>query len=76
MLRSGVLPSPVEMHIPDGFLSLGVSLVYSIIEDQYGNIQVESPANEATDRGTCVRLRLPAYEPETGNAAISQNQRS
>jgi len=27
MLRSGVLPIPVEMHIPDGFLSLGVSLV-------------------------------------------------
>jgi len=27
MLASSVLPSPVPMHIPDGFLSLGVSLV-------------------------------------------------
>lgn len=31
MLASPVLPSPVPMHIPDGFLSLGVSLVCWIL---------------------------------------------
>ena len=50
--------------------------MYSIIEEHYGNVQVDSPADADTGRGTCVRLRLPAYEPETGNIAISQNQRS
>jgi PAS domain S-box-containing protein len=61
---------------PNKGTGLGLSLVYSIIEEHYGNIQVDSPANADTGRGTCVRLRLPAYEPETGNIAISQNQRS
>ena len=61
---------------PNKGTGLGLSLVYSIIEEHYGNVQVESPANADTGRGTCVRLRLPAYEPETGTIAISQNQRS
>lgn len=54
---------------------LGLSLVYSIIEEHYGNIQVKSPANPATGLGTCVRLKLPAYEPETDNSAIRPNER-
>ncbi|MGO1462855.1 MAG: ATP-binding protein [Oleiphilaceae bacterium] len=54
---------------------LGLSLVYSIIEEHYGNIQVESPADPATGLGTCVRLKLPAYEPETENSAIRPNER-
>ncbi|WP_284709218.1 ATP-binding protein [Marinobacter sediminum] len=61
---------------PNKGTGLGLSLVYSIVEEHYGNIQVESPANPETGTGTCVRLRLPAYEPETGNTTVSQNQRS
>ncbi|MEE3168748.1 MAG: HAMP domain-containing sensor histidine kinase, partial [Pseudomonadota bacterium] len=61
---------------PNKGTGLGLSLVYSIIEEHYGNIQVESPADPHTGTGTCVRLRLPAYEPEKEIATISQNQRS
>jgi PAS domain S-box-containing protein len=63
---------------------LGLALVYSIVEEHYGNIQAQSPAygpaqiNAADGRnpGTCMRLKLPAYEPEDTPAAHSQNQRS
>ncbi|HEY9120466.1 MAG TPA: ATP-binding protein, partial [Marinobacter sp.] len=60
---------------PNKGTGLGLSLVYSIIEEHYGNIQVESPVNAELGRGTCVRMRLPAYEPDAGNT-ISQNQGS
>ena len=59
---------------------LGLALVYSIIEEHYGNIHAESPvtANGAGNHapGTCIRLKLPAYEPDDTPAAYSQNQRS
>ena len=61
---------------PNQGTGLGLSLVYSIIEEHYGNIQVDSPADPETGRGTCVRLRLPAYEPDTDTAGTNQNQRS
>jgi len=63
---------------PNKGTGLGLSLVYSIVEEHYGHIQVESPANPESGCGTCVRLRLPACEPEaeadTGNS--SPNERS
>jgi PAS domain S-box-containing protein len=59
---------------PNKGTGLGLSLVYSIVEEHYGNIQVESPVDSTTGTGTCVRLRLPAYEPETGNTIASQNE--
>ncbi len=61
---------------PNKGTGLGLSLVYSIIEEHYGNIQVESPANPETGKGTRFRLRLPAFEPKTGTATNSQNERS
>ena len=61
---------------PNKGTGLGLSLVYSIIEEHYGNIQVESPANPETGLGTCVRLRLPAYEPDTDSGYSSPNERS
>ena len=60
---------------PNKGTGLGLSLVYSIIEEHYGNIQADSPADSDTGRGTCVRMRLPAYEPDTGTT-ISQNEGS
>ncbi|MDX1599435.1 MAG: ATP-binding protein, partial [Marinobacter sp.] len=60
---------------PNKGTGLGLSLVYSIVEEHYGNIHVDSPADPATGLGTCVRLKLPAYEPEPDNAVTSQNER-
>jgi PAS domain S-box-containing protein len=61
---------------PDKGTGLGLSLVYSIVEEHYGNIQVESPADPESGAGTCVRLRLPAYQPESGDTAAAMNERS
>ena len=61
---------------PNQGTGLGLSLVYSIVEEHYGNIQVESPAAPHTDRGTCVRLRLPAYDAESEPSLTSQNEGS
>lgn len=81
---SGIPPDQLD-HIFEPFYTtkapnqgtgLGLSLVYSIVEEHYGNIQVDSPADAKTGTGTCVRLRLPAYEPGTDYTAISQNERS
>jgi PAS domain S-box-containing protein len=60
---------------PNKGTGLGLSLVYSIVEEHYGNIQVESPADRNTGRGTCVRLKLPAFEPEQTHPAPPANQR-
>jgi PAS domain S-box-containing protein len=45
---------------PDRGTGLGLSLVYSIIEEHYGYIQVFSPANTETGTGTKVVINLPA----------------
>lgn len=56
---------------------LGLALVYSIIEEHYGHISIESPANEETQSGTRVVITLPRYlenfdEPgdERNNSAL------
>ena len=38
---------------------LGLALIYSIIEEHYGSVQIESPADVAQNRGTRVVLTLP-----------------
>ncbi|MEH6626787.1 MAG: ATP-binding protein [Motiliproteus sp.] len=38
---------------------LGLSMVYTIIEEHYGSIQIESPADKAQNRGARVILTLP-----------------
>jgi PAS domain S-box-containing protein len=79
---SGIPPQQLD-HIFEPFYTtkasnqgtgLGLSLVYSIVEEHYGNIHVDSPLNPGAG-GTTFRIRLPAYEPEKGRS-ISQNQRS
>ncbi len=46
---------------PNKGTGLGLSLVYSIIEEHYGHIQVISPADTKTGKGTIVKLNLPAH---------------
>lgn len=46
---------------------LGLSLVYSIIEDHNGHIHIESPVNVQMQSGTCFRIRLPLYFDDTAN---------
>lgn len=58
---------------PNKGTGLGLSLVYSIIEEHYGQIQVISPADELTGKGTIVRLSLPAHQStndETDKSAL------
>ncbi|WP_369600902.1 ATP-binding protein [Hahella sp. SMD15-11] len=50
---------------PDQGTGLGLSLVYSIVEEHYGNIRYESPANPVTGKGTRVVIELPAAEVPT-----------
>lgn len=40
---------------------LGLSLVYSIIEDHHGKITVKSPLDVITKKGTCFSILLPKY---------------
>jgi len=51
---------------PDKGTGLGLSLVYSIIEEHYGHIQVISPVDDQTGRGTIVKINLPTHN-ETSN---------
>ena len=53
---------------------LGLSLVYSIIEEHYGSIHVESPADTQHRRGTRVRIKLPAAGDPEGSDAGADNQ--
>ena len=56
-------------------MGLGLSLVYSIIEEHYGNIQVQSPANPETQRGTRFIIRLPANRDNDTNSNASDANR-
>ena len=55
---------------------LGLSLVYSIVEEHYGTINVESPADKSRGRGTLVRVKLPAYEADSDEGPEGENQGS
>ena len=49
---------------------LGLALVYSIIEEHYGQITVDSPIDPATMRGTRFTITLPRYSA-LGNGATT-----
>ncbi|XOZ33219.1 ATP-binding protein [Halomonadaceae bacterium KBTZ08] len=55
---------------PDRGTGLGLSLVYSIVEEHHGIINVESPANPDSARGTRFVLRFP--EARTTNETMDQ----
>ena len=48
---------------------LGLALVYSIVEEHYGQIHIQSPVNESG--GTCVKVSLPRYLPELRTEQLS-----
>ena len=50
---------------------LGLSLVYSIVEDLAGNIDIISPAHRNTGKGTRVVLTLPAHNNNSLQAAAT-----
>lgn len=55
---------------PDRGTGLGLSLVYSIVEEHHGTISVETPASPETGRGTRFVLRFP--EARTTNEIMDQ----
>ena len=40
---------------------LGLALVYSIVEEHYGQIMIDSPTDPVTGQGTRIRVLLPRY---------------
>lgn len=46
---------------------LGLALVYSIIEEHYGQITIDSPADPQKQRGTRIRVTLPRYAGPTAH---------
>jgi len=49
---------------PDKGTGLGLALVYSIVEEHYGHIRAESPADPETGLGTRVVMQIPAAATE------------
>ena len=48
---------------------LGLALVYSIVEEHYGQIAIDSPADTQKQRGTRFRVTLPGYQ----DSALAQD---
>ncbi|MBY4678288.1 sensor histidine kinase [Marinobacterium arenosum] len=46
---------------------LGLALVYNIVEEHYGNIEIISPANNKQNKGTQVVITLPCDMPAAGS---------
>ncbi|WBA88579.1 sensor histidine kinase [Endozoicomonas sp. GU-1] len=44
---------------------LGLALTWNIIEEHFGSIQVVSPLDPLTGRGTCFIISLPRYESDS-----------
>ena len=72
------IPKDVQEQIFEPFFTtkevgkgtgLGLALVYSIIEEHYGQIHIQSPVN--ADGGTCVKVSLPRYLPELRTEQLS-----
>ena len=70
---SGISASNLE-HLFEPFFTtkdpgkgtgLGLALVYSIIEEHQGDIQVDSPADLKLQRGTRFRISLPRHTPSS-----------
>lgn len=47
---------------------LGLALVYSIVEEHYGQISIDSPVDPHSGRGTRLRISLPRHVDTTSPA--------
>ncbi|TWI50877.1 PAS domain S-box-containing protein [Pseudomonas duriflava] len=47
---------------------LGLALVYSIVEEHYGDIMIDSPIDPVQGRGTRIRVKLPRHVEHTDRA--------
>ena len=47
---------------------LGLALVYSIIEEHYGQITIDSPVDQTNQRGTRFTITLPRYSMSANGA--------
>jgi PAS domain S-box-containing protein len=47
---------------------LGLALVYSIVEEHYGDIMIDSPIDLVQGRGTRIRVNLPRHFEQTDRA--------
>ncbi len=72
------IPKDLQDQIFDPFFTtkevgtgtgLGLPLVYSLVEEHYGQIHIQSPVNESG--GTCVKVSLPRYLPELKTEPLS-----
>lgn len=54
---------------------LGLSLVFSIVEDLHGEIDIISPTNKTKGTGTEVILRFPRYQEDPGDNTRKQEAR-
>ncbi len=52
---------------------LGLALVYSIVEEHYGQITIDSPADPEHQRGTRIRVTLPRHVEAT--SAVTRDRR-
>ncbi|WP_417662918.1 sensor histidine kinase [Pseudomonas sp.] len=53
---------------PGSGTGLGLALVYSIVEEHYGQITIDSPADTELQRGTRIRVTLPRHVEATSIA--------
>ena len=68
------IPNAIKSRVFDPFFTtkeagegtgLGLSLVFSIVEDLNGNIDIISPVDRARCTGTQVLLRFPCYDSQS-----------
>ncbi len=46
---------------PGDGTGLGLSVVYNIVSDHHGQIDIKSPLNESSGRGSCFTLHFPRF---------------
>ncbi|WP_426415871.1 ATP-binding protein [Aestuariirhabdus sp. LZHN29] len=61
-IRDTLFEPFVTTKDPGKGTGLGLALVYSIIEEHFGKIEVVSPIDSESDRGTCIHITLPRYQ--------------
>ena len=64
-IRSRIFEPFFTTKDPGQGTGLGLALVYSIVEEHYGQITIDSPADPERQRGTRFRVKLPRHVEAT-----------